>query len=76
MISYNTTLFIFRRDLRLIDNSALNVALRSSKQVIASFIFDDCQIKAHSYQSKPALHLMLQSLADLAAVNYCLARCA
>ncbi|MFI3189107.1 deoxyribodipyrimidine photolyase [Crenothrix sp. D3] len=66
MITYNTTLFIFRRDLRLIDNSALNAALRSSKQVIASFIFDERQIKPHSYQSKPALHFMLQSLADLA----------
>lgn len=66
MTTYQTALFIFRRDLRLIDNSALNAALRSSKQVIASFIFDERQIKPHSYQSKPALHFMLQSLADLA----------
>jgi deoxyribodipyrimidine photo-lyase len=66
MFAYDTALFIFRRDLRLADNTALNTALRSAKHVIACFIFDDRQIKPHPYQSKPALHFMLQSLADLA----------
>jgi deoxyribodipyrimidine photo-lyase len=65
MDCYDTSLFIFRRDLRLADNTALNAALRSSKQVIAAFIFDDRQIAPHPYQSKPALHFMLQSLQDL-----------
>lgn len=65
MFSYDSALFIFRRDLRLADNTALNAALRESKHVIVCFIFDDRQIKPHPYQSKPALHFMLQSLADL-----------
>jgi deoxyribodipyrimidine photo-lyase len=65
-MTYDVSLFIFRRDLRLVDNTALNAALRNSKKVIACFIFDDRQIQSHSYQSKPALHFMLQSLSDLA----------
>ncbi len=66
MPHYQTALFLFRRDLRLTDNNALNAALRSSKQVIAGFVFDDRQINPHPYQSKPALQFMAQSLADLA----------
>jgi deoxyribodipyrimidine photo-lyase len=62
---YNKSLFIFRRDLRLQDNTGLNEALRLSKQVLPCFIFDPRQIDAHSYQSQPALHFMLQSIADL-----------
>lgn len=65
MKTYDTSLFIFRRDLRIIDNTALNLALQRSKNVIACFIFDNRQLDAHSYQSKPALHFMLQSLEDL-----------
>lgn len=62
---FDTALFIFRRDLRLIDNTALNAALQQSQQVIACFIFDPRQIEQHSYQSKSALHFLLQSLNDL-----------
>lgn len=65
MPPYQTSLFIFRRDLRLHDNTALNSALQLSQRVIASFIFDDRQINPHKYQSKPALQFMLQSLEDL-----------
>ena len=62
---YNKALFIFRRDLRLQDNTALNEALRVSSQVLPVFIFDPRQIDSHSYQSQPALYFMLQSIADL-----------
>ncbi len=62
---YKTSLFIFRRDLRLEDNNGLNAALRDSAQVIACFIFDPRQIQAHPYQSTPGLQFMLESLADL-----------
>ena len=65
MTIYQTALFIFRRDLRVIDNTALNEALRLSERVIAGFVFDDRQIQKHPYQSKPALQFMLKSLADL-----------
>jgi len=62
---YNKSLFIFRRDLRLQDNTALNEALRLSNHVLPVFIFDPRQIESHPYQSQPALHFMLQSIADL-----------
>ncbi|MCX7096429.1 MAG: deoxyribodipyrimidine photo-lyase [Methylococcales bacterium] len=62
---YSRSLFIFRRDLRLHDNTALNLALQLSNQVLPCFIFDPRQIGAHPYQSKPALQFMLQALADL-----------
>ena len=66
MPTYHTALFLFRRDLRLADNTALNAALSSSEQVIAGFVFDDKQIQPHPYQSLPALQFMRQALADLA----------
>ena len=65
MTTYNRSLFIFRRDLRLKDNTGLIQALRSSKQVIPCFIFDPKQIKSHRYQSVPGLQFMLESLVDL-----------
>lgn len=65
MTSYSTSLFIFRRDLRLHDNTALHEALRLSQQVIPCFIFDPRQIEPHPYQGKPGLQFMLQSIDDL-----------
>jgi len=65
MLRYQTSLFIFRRDLRLIDNTALNAALAQSWRVMACFIFDPRQIDAHPYQSQPGLQFMLQCLEDL-----------
>ncbi|MDD1621471.1 MAG: DNA photolyase family protein [Methylococcaceae bacterium] len=65
MKRYQKSLFIFRRDLRLADNTALNSALAQSRQVILSFIFDPRQIEPHPYQSQPALQFMLQALRDL-----------
>ncbi|MGZ8241115.1 MAG: cryptochrome/photolyase family protein [Methylobacter sp.] len=65
MSHYSTSLFIFRRDLRIQDNTALNEALRLSQQVIPCFIFDPRQIQPHPYQSKPAMRFMLQSINDL-----------
>ncbi|MGZ4993287.1 MAG: cryptochrome/photolyase family protein [Methylobacter sp.] len=65
MTQYSTSLFIFRRDLRLQDNTALLEALRLSAQVIPCFIFDPRQIEPHPYRSKPGLHFMLQSIRDL-----------
>lgn len=66
MPEYQTSLFLFRRDLRLTDNTALNAALQSSAQVIAGFVLDDRQIQPHPYQSQPALQFMCESLSDLA----------
>ena len=65
MSRYSKSLFIFRRDLRLQDNTALNQALSQSNQVIPCFIFDPQQIQPHPYQSQPGLSFMLESLASL-----------
>jgi deoxyribodipyrimidine photo-lyase len=62
---YAASLFIFRRDLRIDDNSALNQAIACSKAVLPCFIFDPRQINHHPYHSQPALQFMRQSLADL-----------
>jgi len=65
MIRYPVSLFIFRRDLRIYDNTALNQALRLSERVIPCFIADPRQIEAHPYQSVPGLRFLLQSINDL-----------
>lgn len=62
---YAKSLFIFRRDLRIIDNTGLNAALQQSEQVMACFIFDPRQIDKHPYQSQSALQFMLEALTDL-----------
>ena len=67
MRRYSTSLYIFRRDLRVYDNTALHEAIRLSNNVIPCFIFDPRQIEPHAYQSKPGLDFMLQSIADLEA---------
>ncbi|MFX1244174.1 MAG: cryptochrome/photolyase family protein [Promethearchaeota archaeon] len=61
---YETTLFIFHRDLRLCDNSALISALSNSKQVIPCFILD----RRLLFQTPPhlnAIHLICEALQDL-----------
>jgi deoxyribodipyrimidine photo-lyase len=62
---YPRSLFIFRRDLRCDDNTALIRALEDSEQVIACFIFDPRQTQPHPYRSEPAFAFMIQSLEDL-----------
>ncbi|MCQ8102701.1 DNA photolyase family protein [Methylomonas sp. SURF-2] len=69
---FANSLFIFRRDLRLYDNSALHAALSRSGRVLACFVFDPRQIDAHPYQSRPGLQFMLEALQDLR--EQCLAR--
>jgi deoxyribodipyrimidine photo-lyase len=63
---YRLGLFIFRRDLRLVDNSALHAAFQSCQQVLVAFIFDLRQIKKHAYQSTSGLYFMVNSLQELA----------
>lgn len=62
----NISLFIFRRDLRLDDNTGLLKALRESEYVIPCFIFDPRQIESdNSYKSDRAVHFMYESLKEL-----------
>lgn len=63
--SFQRSLFIFRRDLRLQDNTALISALKESKEVIACFIFTPTQIKSNPYLGTPSLQFLIESLEDL-----------
>ncbi len=63
--SYQLGLHIFRRDLRLQDNSALIHALESSDMVIPCFIFDKRQIEHNDYKSENSIQFMANSLRDL-----------
>ncbi|MCX5925545.1 MAG: deoxyribodipyrimidine photo-lyase [Candidatus Dependentiae bacterium] len=63
---YIKSLFIFRRDLRLHDNSALIEALKQSESVMPIFIFDDRQIgDKNQYRSTHAIQFMIESIKDL-----------
>ena len=66
MKPYTNSLFIFRRDLRLSDNTGLNKALAQSKKVIPCFIFDPRQVSdKNDYKSDNAIQFMLESLKEL-----------
>jgi deoxyribodipyrimidine photo-lyase len=63
---YKKSLFIFRRDLRLEDNTGLIAALKQSDLVIPCFIFDTRQIgENNQYRSMHAIQFMIESLSDL-----------
>lgn len=59
---YKNSLFIFRRDLRLQDNSALSAALRQSDKVLVVFVFDPllCRPERHK-----ACHMLFNCLEEL-----------
>jgi deoxyribodipyrimidine photo-lyase len=58
-------LFIFRRDLRIQDNTALHAALKAAEEVVPCFIFTPDQIEHNPYRSDRSLQFMLESLEDL-----------
>lgn len=62
---FQKTLFIFRRDLRLEDNTGLIFALKHSEKVIPAFIFTEEQIEHNPYRSDHCLRFMIESLFDL-----------
>jgi deoxyribodipyrimidine photo-lyase len=66
MKSNTRSLHIFRRDLRLNDNTALNAALASSQEVVTCFIFNDAQVGEHKHRSANGLCFMIESLEELA----------
>ncbi len=65
MKKHKLTLHVFRRDLRLDDNTALIHALENSNKVIPCFIIDKRQVKENEYKSNNALQFMIGSLKDL-----------
>lgn len=63
---HKKAIFIFRRDLRLHDNTALIQALNNAKMVIPCFVFDPRQIgKENAYASNNCIQFMIESLQDL-----------
>lgn len=62
---YKRALFVFRRDLRISDNTALNEALKLSGEVITCFIFDPVQVEKNTYRSDNALQFMFEALESL-----------
>ena len=62
---FRRSLFLFRRDLRLEDNTGLIFALQSSEVVIPAFIFTPEQIENNSFRSDHCLKFMIESLEDL-----------
>jgi deoxyribodipyrimidine photo-lyase len=62
---FRKSLFLFRRDLRLEDNTGLIFALRSSEVVIPAFIFTPEQIEKNPFKSDHCLKFMIESLKDL-----------
>lgn len=68
MKKYKRSLFIFRRDLRLFDNTALLNAGEQSEEVIPCFIIDPRQVgAANKYRSSHAMQFMAESLKELDA---------
>jgi deoxyribodipyrimidine photo-lyase len=63
---YENGLFIFRRDLRIIDNIGLNFANTLCKNIYTIFIFTPEQVSnANSFKSDNAVQFMIESLDDL-----------
>lgn len=60
-------LFLFRRDLRLVDNVGLTQACIECERVFTCFIFTPEQVGAkNDYRSDAAVHFMIESLEELA----------
>lgn len=62
---YKKAIFIFRRDLRLEDNTGLIFALKNAENVIPVFIFTPEQIDQNPYLSEHCLRFMQECLQDL-----------
>lgn len=60
-----SSLLIFRRDLRLDDNTALLAARSRSRSIIPCFVFTDAQTVPHRFRSVNGLAFMLESLSEL-----------
>jgi deoxyribodipyrimidine photo-lyase len=60
-------LFIFRRDLRIEDNYALDEALETDDKILFVFIFtpEQVQVKSNPYFSNNAFQFMIESLEEL-----------
>ena len=65
---YENGLFIFRRDLRAIDNVGLNMANSICKRIYPIFIFTPEQVTgANKFKSDNSVQFMIESLQDLSS---------
>lgn len=60
-------LFVFRRDLRLEDNTGLLFALERFQEVVPAFIFTREQLENNAYRSERCVQFLCESLEDLAS---------
>lgn len=65
MTTRSLGLHIFRRDLRLEDNTSLQFVLEQCTTVIPCFIFNPAQVETNPYRSDNAIQFMLNSLSEL-----------
>lgn len=63
-MTFSLSIHLFRRDLRLDDNSALMAALEQSEQVLPVFIFDPRQLE-NPYRGENSFWFMVNSLLEL-----------
>ena len=65
---YENGLFIFRRDLRVTDNKALNLANEHCSRIYPIFIFTPEQVSnSNQFKSNNAVQFMIESLEDLSS---------
>jgi deoxyribodipyrimidine photo-lyase len=65
---FKNGLFIFRRDLRIIDNNSLNFLSKLCENIYTIFIFTPEQVgSGNKYKSNNAVQFMVESLKDLSA---------
>jgi len=63
---FDNGLFIFRRDLRIIDNNGLNLLNQTCNNIYTVFIFTPEQVgRQNEYKSDNAVQFMIESLMDL-----------
>ena len=62
---YNRSIFWFRRDLRLFDNAGLYKTLKSSKEVVAVFIFDSNILDELEDKSDPRVLFIHQTMSGI-----------
>lgn len=63
---FENGLFIFRRDLRIIDNNGLNLLNQKCKKIFTIFIFTPEQVSSENkYKSNNSVQFMIESLQDL-----------
>ena len=65
---FENGLFIFRRDLRIIDNNGLNLLNEKCQNIFTIFIFTPEQVgSANKYKSDNSVQFMIDSLQDLSS---------